>query len=301
MRSVKPQLIIQGVGLAVLGLTLASCGEGVLSPRGSVGADEVTILYDATVIMLAVIVPVIVLILVFAWWFRADNTRARYLPDWEYSGQIEMIVWSIPALVIVFLGGIAWIGSHKLDPSQPIASPAAPLEVDVVSLDWKWLFIYPTQGVASVNRLVIPAGVPVHFTLTSSSVMNAFFIPQLGSMIYTMNRMATQLYLNADQPGTFLGMSSHFSGDGFATMEFKVEALPKDGFSAWIDETRKGAAATLTSQTYQDIAKQSMNVAPFAYMAVEPDLFDKVVKQSLPPGPGPVVETSPGASKRGEK
>jgi len=152
-----------------------------------------------------------------------------------------------------------------------------------------------------VNHLVIPAGAPVHFTLTSSSVMNAFFIPQLGSMIYTMNRMATRLYLNADQPGTFLGMSSHFSGDGFATMEFKVEALPKDGFAAWVEETRKGAAATLTSQTYQDLAKQSMNVAPFAYSAVEPDLFDKVVRQSLPPGPGPVVETSPGASKRGEK
>jgi cytochrome o ubiquinol oxidase subunit 2 len=152
-----------------------------------------------------------------------------------------------------------------------------------------------------VNRLVIPVGTPVHFTLTSASVMNAFFVPKLGSMIYTMNRMETQLHLNADQPGTFLGMSSHFSGDGFADMQFNVQALPKDGFSAWIDETRNGATATLTSQIYQDLAKQSMKVAPFAYSAVEPDLFHKVVTQALPPGPGPIIETSPGASKRGEK
>jgi cytochrome o ubiquinol oxidase subunit 2 len=282
-------------------LALTGCEPGILPSKGVIGKGDTTILIDSLAIMLAIVVPTIVATLAFAWWFRSSNSNARYRPDFIYSGQIEMVTWSIPLMTIILLGGVAWIGSHQLDPAQPLPSNEAPLRVQVVSLDWKWLFIYPDHNIATVNHLVIPAGVPVHFTLTSSSVMNAFFIPQLGSMIYTMNRMATQLYLNADQPGTFLGMSSHFSGDGFATMEFKVEALPKDGFSAWIDETRKGAAATLTSQTYQDIAKQSMNVAPFAYMAVEPDLFDKVVKQSLPPGPGPVVETSPGASKRGEK
>jgi len=285
-------------------LALAGCtGEGVLSPVGPIGAGERTILLNSLVIMLAIVIPTIIATLGFAWWFRAGNSKARYLPEWAYSGRVELVVWSIPILVILFLAGVIWVGSHDLDPAKPLpaAKNVRPIEVQVVSLDWKWLFIYPEQGVASVNQLTIPAGVPVHFKLTSASVMNAFFIPKLGSMIYTMNRMETQLHLNADQPGTFLGMSSHFSGDGFADMQFNVQALPKDGFSAWIDETRKGATAILTSQTYQDLAKQSVNVAPFAYSAVEPDLFHKVVMQTLPPGPGPVVETSPGASKRGGK
>ena len=293
-------LPLRSGGLLAL-LALTGCEPGIIPSQGVVGKGNTTIMIDSLAIMLAIVVPTIAATLAFAWWFRSSNSRARYRPDFVYSGQIEMVTWSIPLMTIMLLGGVAWVGSHQLDPAQPLQSDQAPLKVQVVSLDWKWLFIYPDYNIATVNRLVIPAGAPVHFTLTSASVMNAFFIPQLGSMIYTMNRMATQLYLNADQPGTFLGMSSHFSGDGFATMEFKVEALPKDGFAAWVEETRKGAAATLTSQTYQDLAKQSMNVAPFAYSAVEPDLFDKVVRQSLPPGPGPVVETSPGASKRAEK
>jgi cytochrome o ubiquinol oxidase subunit II len=282
-------------------ILLTACNRGILEPVGPVGSAEKTMLINSTAIMLAIIIPTIIATIAFAWWFRRGNTKATYRPDWEYSGAIELVVWSIPAMTIMLLGGIAWIGSHDLEPSKPLSSSGDPLNVEVVSLDWKWLFIYPDQNIATVNRLVIPAGVPLHFTLTSASVMNAFFVPKLGSMIYTMNRMETQLYLNADQPGTFLGMSSHFSGDGFADMQFNVQALPKDGFSAWIDETRKGAAATLTSQAYQDLAKQSMKVAPFAYSAVEPDLFHKVVMQTLPPGPGPVVETSPGASKRGGK
>ena len=282
-------------------LALTGCEPGILPSSGVVGKGNTTILIDSLAIMLAIVVPTIVATLAFAWWFRASNLRARRRPDFVYSGQIEMVTWSIPLMTIMLLGGVAWIGSHQLDPAHPLPSNEAPLRVQVVSLDWKWLFIYPDHNIATVNHLVIPAGPPVHFTLTSSSVMNAFFIPKLGSMIYTMNRMATQLYLNADQPGTFLGMSSHYSGGGFATMEFKVEALPKEEFAAWVEETRKGAAATLNSQTYQDLAKQSMNIAPFAYSAVEPDLFDKVVKQLLPPGPGPVVEPSPGASKRAEK
>jgi cytochrome o ubiquinol oxidase subunit 2 len=287
-------------GLLAL-LALTGCEPGILPSQGVVGKGDTTIMIDSLAIMLAIVVPTIVATLAFAWWFRASNSRARHRPDFVYSGQIEMVTWSIPLMTIMLLGGVAWLGSHELDPARPLPSDQAPLNVQAVSLDWKWLFIYPDHNLATVNRLVIPVGAPVHFTLTSGSVLNAFFIPRLGSMIYTMNRMATQLYLTADQPGTFLGMSSHFSGDGFADMEFNVEALPMDRFSAWIDETRKGAAATLTAQTYQDLAKQSTKVAPFAYSAVEPDLFQKVVTQALPPGPGPVVETSPGASKRGEK
>jgi len=287
-------------GLLAL-LALTGCEPGILPSYGPIGKGNTTIMIDSLAIMLAIVVPTIAATLAFAWWFRSSNSKARHRPDFVYSGQIEMVTWSIPLMTIILLGGVAWLGSHELDPARPLPSDQPPLKVQVVSLDWKWLFIYPDHNIATVNRLVIPVGAPVHFTLTSGSVLNAFFIPRLGSMIYTMNRMTSQLHLQADQPGTFLGMSSHYSGNGFADMQFNVEALPMDAFAAWIDESRKGAGATLSSQTYRDLAKQSMNVAPFSYPAVEPDLFRKIVTQALPPGPGPVVETSPGAAKRGEK
>jgi cytochrome o ubiquinol oxidase subunit 2 len=181
---------------------------------------------------------------------------------------------------------VAWIGSHELDPAKPLASKTPPLEVQVVSLDWKWLFIYPDQGVASVNQLVVPAGVPLHFSLTSASVMNAFFIPQLGSMIYTMNGMTTQLNLQADVPGTFLGQSSHYSGDGFSGMHFEVRALPSEQFDAWIGDTRK-TGPTLDPASYTELSKQSMNISPFTFSAADPVLFQQIVTQQLPPGPGP--------------
>jgi cytochrome o ubiquinol oxidase subunit 2 len=173
--------------LSVFTASLAGCSGGVLEPHGPIGAANRLILFNAVEIMAAIVVPTIVAALVFAWWFRESNTRARYLPHWAYSGRIELIVWSIPLLVICFLGGVIYIGSHDLDPARPIASQNKPLEVQVVSLDWKWLFIYPDLSVASVNQLVVPVGMPIHFNLTSASVMNAFFVPQLGSMIYTMN------------------------------------------------------------------------------------------------------------------
>jgi cytochrome o ubiquinol oxidase subunit 2 len=284
--------------LPLAALALASCG-GVLDPQGPIGHSDKTILVDSVAIMLAIIVPVIVVILGFAWWYRASNLRARYRPDFAYSGQLELIVWAIPLMTIILLGGVAWIGSHDLDPAKPLGPPDATLEVEVVSLDWKWLFIYPEQHVASVNKLVIPAGVPIHFTLTSASVMNTFFIPQLGSMIYTMNGMATQLHLLADRPGTFAGLSGHYSGDGFSDMHFAVEAMAKEGFDGWIAGTR-GSGQTLDAGSYAELAKQSRNVAPATYGGVAPDLFGKIVMQTVPPGPGPIDEVSPGASKRAE-
>ncbi|MBV8165187.1 MAG: ubiquinol oxidase subunit II [Alphaproteobacteria bacterium] len=284
-------------GLAPLGL--AACG-GVLDPHGPVGDAEKTILIDSLAIMLAIVVPTIVAILGFAWWYRASNTRARYWPDWEHSGQIELIVWAIPLLTIMLLGGVTWIGAHELDPRKKLASNAAPLEVQVVSLDWKWLFIYPDHHVASVNQLVIPAGTPVHFSLTSASVWNAFFVPQLGSMIYTMNRMATELHLQADKPGRFRGLSAHYSGDGFSDMHFDVEAVPANEFAAWVGKARTGTAV-LTPTSYTELARQSEKVAPVTYRDVSPDLFHQIVSQTLPPGPGPLAETNPGAHKQPEK
>ena len=286
-------------------LLLTACEPAVLDPQGPVGIAEKTILIDSLAIMLAIVIPTIVATFAFAWWFRASNLRARYLPNWAYSGRIELIVWGIPLLVVMLLGGVAWVGAHDLDPAKPLAltvgapsnsmamamtpaatPAAAPLEVQVVSLDWKWLFIYPQQGIASVNHLVIPAGVPVHFSLTSASVMNAFFIPQLGSMIYTMNAMTTQLHLQADAPGIFRGLSSHYSGDGFSGMHFEVQALPPAEFAAWVEATR-GKGPTLDGKSYTELSKQSLNTAPFTYGAAAPDLFKQIVSQQLPPGPGP--------------
>jgi cytochrome o ubiquinol oxidase subunit 2 len=284
-----------GAALGVFGL--ASCRAAVLDPQGPIGLADRTILVDSLAIMLAIVLPTMAATLGFAWWFRASNTRARYLPRFSHSGQLELITWSIPLLTIMLLGGVAWIGSHDLDPAKPLASKDAPLDIQVVSLDWKWLFIYPGQHVASVNELVIPAGAPVHFALTSASVMSAFFIPQLGSMIYTMNGMRTQLNLSADKPGDYYGLSSHYNGDGFSDMHFDVHAVPPDQFSTWVDKARRDGP-TLTPQTYADLAKQSIRVAPFTYRAVDDGLFDKIVTKAVPPGPGPIAETNPGAAKR---
>ena len=276
MPTIRTGMIVRGVALALVGAMLASCREGVLDPQGPIGKAELVILYDATAIMLAVIVPVILLIIGFAWWFRAGNPRARYLPNWAYSGRIEIIVWWIPALVIVFLGGIAWIGAHDLDPPRPFGSAARPLEVEVVSLDWKWLFIYPDEGIASVNRLVVPVGTPIHFRLTSASVMNSFFVPQLGSQIYTMAGMTTQLNLLADQPGVYRGLSAQFSGDGFSDMRFEVAAVPSDQFATWI-ETAKTQGGILDAAAYDALVLPSKAVAPTIFARVAPTLFEIIL------------------------
>ncbi len=269
-------------------LCLAGCHAAVLDPQGEVGAAEKTILLDSLAIMLAIVLPTIAATLSFAWWYRAGNTNARHRPDWSHSGQLELIVWAIPLLTIMLLGGVAWVGSHTLDPARPLASDAKPLNIQVVSLDWKFLFIYPDQGIASVNTLEIPAGVPVHFSLTSASVMNAFFIAPLGSMIYMMNGMATQLNLSAGKPGLYHGISSHFSGDGFADMHFDVHAVSSTDFAAWIASARSGGLS-LTPASYAALARQSINVKPYTYHDIDAGLFDKIVSQALPPGPGPSV------------
>jgi cytochrome o ubiquinol oxidase subunit 2 len=263
-------------------LFLAACNRGILDPVGPVGHAEKTILINSTAIMLAIIIPTMIATVAFAWWFRRNNRKATYRPDWEYSGAIEMVVWSIPALTVMLLGGIAWIGSHDLEPSKPLKSPNPALEVDVVSLDWKWLFIYPEQGIASVNQLVVPAGTPVNFRLTSATVWNTFFVPQMGSMIYTMPNMTTRLSLQADKPGTYEGRSAHFSGDGFPGMSFKVQALPPDQFAMWAQGAR-GSGSALDGRTYAELSKPSSYVRPMTYGAVAPGLFDAIAMNRSPP------------------
>jgi cytochrome o ubiquinol oxidase subunit II len=267
-------------------LTLEGCRAAVLSPAGPIGAADRTILLNALAIMLAIVVPTIVAILACAWWFRESNTQAHRQPSLTYSGRIELIVWSIPALVVFFLGGIAWIGSQLLDPARPLSSGVKPLEIQVVSLDWKWLFIYPDQGVASMNSLVAPAGVPLHFRITSASVFNVFFVPRLGSEIYSMYGMTTQLHLQADRPGIYPGLSAHFSGDGFSDMAFDLQAVTSEQFSAWT--AAAGASGpVLDEAAYRSLLRQSENIKPYTFRSVRPGLFDAIVMQRLPPGEGP--------------
>jgi len=270
----------------VLLTQLAGCGRAQLQPAGPVSGAEYKILLDSVVIMLAIVVPTIIATLFVAWWYRSSNPRARRQPDFVYSGRVELIVWSIPTLVIIFLGGIAWISSHDLDPAQPLPSKTTPLDVQVVALDWKWLFIYPKLGIASVNRLVVPAGVPLHLTLTSASVWNVFWVPQLGSMLYCMNGMAGRLNLEADHPGVYRGESAMISGDGFADMHFDTDAVPQDQFDAWVTSTR-GAGPALDDPAYRELLRQSVPAHPYTYRSVRPGLFADIVMQRLPPGYGP--------------
>jgi cytochrome o ubiquinol oxidase subunit II len=280
--------------LAVALISLSACHSPVLSPAGPVGEGERSVLLNSLTIMLAIVVPTIVTILAFAYWFRVSNTRARHLPEWAYSGQLELIVWSIPALFVFFLGGIAWISAHLLDPAEPLKSKAEPLEVEVVSLDWKWLFIYPQQNVAGVNQIVVPTGVPLNLRITSASVFNVFFVPQLGSEIYAMYGMTSRLNLQADRPGTYLGFSAHFSGDGFPGMAFDVHAVSPEEFTQWATATRV-SGPVLDETAYRKLLKQSQDISPYTYRSVQSGLFEDIVAQRLPPGEGPPTVQS-GAS-----
>ena len=260
--------------------TLGGCTDGVFDPKGPVALAERQILLNALGIMLAIVIPVIIATLGFAFWFRASNERARYRPNFAYSGRLEMLVWSIPAMTVLLVGGVAWVGAHDLDPGKPISSTVKPVNVQIVSLDWKWLFIYPEQGIASVNKLVVPVGTPISFELTSSSVMNSFFVPQLGSQIYTMSGMATRLHLQADHLGTYAGLSAMFSGDGFPDMRFTVDAVTDDGFAQWVRQARE-TGSVLDKQAYADLVKPSKAVVPFTYRVVAPDLFSSIVNAGV--------------------
>jgi cytochrome o ubiquinol oxidase subunit 2 len=278
--------------------TLGGCTEGVLDPQGPIALAERQILFNALGIMLAIVIPVILATLGVAFWFRASNERARYRPNFAYSGRLEMLVWSIPAMTVFLVGGVAWVGSHDLSPRKPIASTVRPLRVQVASLDWKWLFIYPDQGIATVNQLTVPVGTPVSFELTSTGVMNSFFVPQLGGQIYTMAGMMTRLHVQADHPGTYPGLSAQFSGDGFADMRFNVEAVPAETFAQWMDATRS-AGPVLDAQAYSDLAKPSQAVAPFTFHAVVPNLFNGILSAGMQPA-DPSQLTHP-ASQRAER
>ena len=269
------------LALLVIGAaTLGGCQEGVLDPKGPVAAAERLILFNSLGIMLAIVIPTILATLGAAYWFRASNQRARYMPDFAYSGRLELLVWSIPIMTVLLVGGVAWVGSYDLDPPKAIASAVKPVRVQIVSLDWKWLFIYPDQGIATVNGLTVPVGTPISFELTSSGVMNSFFVPQLGGQIYTMAGMVTRLHLQADHTGTYRGMSANYSGAGFSDMVFSVDAVPAERFAQWVAATRTTGPA-LDAQSYASLAKPSQAIAPFTYRAVAPNLFNYILSAGM--------------------
>jgi cytochrome o ubiquinol oxidase subunit II len=261
------------------GFAASSHAEGVLDPQGPIASAERTILLNSTTIMLVVVVPVIVLTLAFAWWYRASNARASYQPTWANSGRIEFVVWSIPAMVVLLLAGVAWTGSHDLDPARKLPSNLKPIRIQVVSLDWKWLFIYPDFEVATLNQVIVPAGVPIEFLLTSTNVMNAFWVPQLGSQIYTMPGMTTRLNLLAGHAGDYAGISSNFSGAGFSDMRFVVHAVPAAGFESWL-AVAQSEGEILDAGAYSQLARTGSDVSIKTYGNVEPDLFERIELES---------------------
>jgi cytochrome o ubiquinol oxidase subunit II len=274
------------LALTLTSMSLAGCSGSVLDPAGPVAGGEQIILLDALGIMMVIVVPTILTTLWFAWWFRSSNGHALYRPAWVYSDKLEVVVWCIPALTVLFLGGLAWTGSHKLDPARPLESQVSPLEIQVVSLDWKWLFIYPEQHVAVVNRLVLPVGRPVHFRLTSSSVMNVFFVPRLAGEIYTMNGMVTELNLQADRTGRYPGLSAQFSGDGFAGMSFDTEVTSDQDFGKFIAAAR-AAPTRLDGVRYRALSRPSESVPVQLFADVSDGLFEDIASRRLPPGEGP--------------
>ncbi|BAJ04298.1 ubiquinol oxidase subunit II [Shewanella violacea] len=267
--------------LAALTFLLAGCEGGVLDPKGQIGIDEKHLIIVATLLMLIVVIPVIFMTLYFSWKYRDGRDHEIYAPKWAHSKTIEIVVWVVPIVIVIVLGVITWTSTQDLDPYKPLDHEARPITVEVVSLNWKWLFIYPELGIASVNELAFPANVPVNFKITSDTTMNSFFIPQLGSQIYSMAGMVTQLHLIANEPGTFDGISANYSGAGFAGMKFKAIATPtaKD-FDVWVSKLKQHGSR-LDPQSYQQLAKPSENNPVEYYGSVSKGMFSHIVMQYM--------------------
>lgn len=273
-------------------MLLSACNWVVLAPSGDVAAQQRDILVISTGLMLLIIVPVIILTCIFAWRYRRANKSAPYDPDWDHSTQLELVIWAAPLLIIICLGAVTWIGTHLLDPyrpldriavGQPVTEEHKPITVQVVSLDWKWLFFYPELGIATVNELAAPVDTPINFELTSATVMNAFYIPSLAGMIYTMAGMETKLHGVMNKEGVYDGMSSHYSGAGFSHMRFKFHGLNQQDFDAWVQKV-KAEGTPLTRDSYMELEKPSEKVPPTYFSSYEPGLYEAILNMCVPQG-----------------
>lgn len=271
--------------LMALAVILSGCKMTILDPAGDVAAQQRDLIVASTVLMLIIIVPVIVLTLFFAWRYRASNTKAKYDPEWSHSTALEVVIWAAPLAIIVALGALTWVGTHLLDPyrplarideSRPVTEDVKPLQVDVVALDWKWLFIYPEQGVATVNEMAAPVDVPINFRLTASSVMNSFAIPALAGQVYAMPGMVTKLHAVINKPGEYQGFSANYSGAGFSDMHFKFRGMSQADFDRWVADA-KGTGDELGRREYLALAKPTVNEPVRRYAQVDPELYAAVI------------------------
>ncbi|WP_199099402.1 ubiquinol oxidase subunit II [Dyella sp. ASV21] len=270
---------------------LAGCQSVLMSPSGDLAVQQRNLILTSTVLMLLIIVPVIVLTLWFAWHFRASNKKATYDPDWDHSTILELLIWSAPLLIIIALGAITWVSTHKLDPYRPlerldaeraIPADARPLVVNVVALDWKWLFIYPEQGIATVNELAAPVDRPIQFKITATTVMNSFFIPALAGQIYAMPNMETTLQAVINKPGEYQGFSANYSGEGFSGMHFVFHGVSEDGFAQWVAQA-KANGGDLSRDAYMKLAEPSENAPVAFYASVAPGLYQAILTHCLQP------------------
>lgn len=280
------------VSCALLAVALAGCDLVVLSPSGDVAQQQGNLVVISTLLMLLIIVPVIALTLLFAWRYRASNKEATYTPEWDHSLQLELVIWAAPLLIIIALGALTWIGTHtldpyrslrRLDPARPLAADAKHLEIQVIALDWKWLFIYPEQGIATVNDVAAPVDVPIRFKITSSSVMNAFYVPALSGMIYAMPGMETRLHAVINRPGEYDGLSANYSGEGFSGMRFKFHGLSNDDFARWV-QSAKDAGSALDRAGYLKLEEPSAREPVKRYAKVDADLYDAIVNRCVEKG-----------------
>lgn len=278
--------------LLPLALLLGGCDFVVLFPAGDIAAQQRDLIVISTVLMLLIIVPVMALTVYFAWKYRAANNAPDYDPDWNHSTYLELVIWAAPLLIIICLGAVTWMWTHLLDPfrpldrlsrEQPVTAASKPLEVEVAALDWKWLFIYPEYGIATVSEMAAPVDRPIRFRLTATSVMNSFYIPALAGQIYAMPGMETTLHGVINRAGTYGGFSANYSGDGFSGMRFAFHGLDQNGFEKWVAAAKEKGDA-LDRATYLELAKPSENVPVRRFASVEPDLFKLIRDRCVEPG-----------------
>ncbi len=277
-------IVIGATAIGVAIWFLSNHNVAVLNPKGVIADQQRQLIITATLLMAIVVVPVLLLTFAIAWRYREGNHKAKYSPDLDGNKFAEIAWWLIPLVIIAILSGITIATSHSLDPSKPIASDKSPLKVQVVALQWKWLFIYPDQHVASLNYLPIPTDRPIDFEITADAPMNSFWLPQLGGQIYAMSGMSTRLHLTASQPGDYRGSSANISGEGFSGMVFTAHATPQADFDKWVADTQK-SSQKLTLNIYNELAKPSKDVKPTAYSfpAAYDGLYDTVVMKYMTP------------------
>jgi cytochrome o ubiquinol oxidase subunit 2 len=275
----KSCFVLIGLSSMCAAAFLGGCSRVLLfDPKGPIGDAERFVIIAAFVLMLIVVIPVIIMVFWFSRKYRASNTKAIYMPKWSYSGKIDLAMWLIPFAIITALGFLAWSQTYDLDPFRPINSGVKPINIQVVSLDWKWLFIYPDYDIATVNQLAFPAKVPLSFRITSDTVLTSFFIPQLGSQIYAMAGRQTRLHLLADEPGSYAGHNQQFSGRGYADMHFEAIATSREQFEAWVHKARQ-SPYQLDLDRYAELEKPTVSYTVTCFSSVTPGLFDHIINK----------------------